>query len=269
LLKRYRESRGLTQDQLADLAGLAVRTVRFLESRHPHRPRPHTQHALVAALGLTRDERLQFAASWDAAFEIRKDPGADITHREVTSGDTLFDGSLPLWNSDRIVIDERRARLIRTTEEVRVSSRDDLSTHVAMVTEFVPGIPVEVSALENCRVRRNWRQDDMQYVEFELKNPVGRGELFLVRYEMTSGLRDVSRPGLVATGFFAPPLVCSLEIDLLRPNPRRRAKYVYQPAPGEEFLELRSVVASERRLNLILRNPVVGAHGIEWLENPT
>jgi transcriptional regulator with XRE-family HTH domain/tetratricopeptide (TPR) repeat protein len=50
-LSRLRRARGLTQTQLADAAGVSVRTVRYLE-RGLHRPHPPTVTLLATALGV-------------------------------------------------------------------------------------------------------------------------------------------------------------------------------------------------------------------------
>src|SRR5437879_6031099 len=57
LLLRARVQAGLTQDQLADRAGLSVRTIRNLERGTGVRPREASARLLADALGLTGDER--------------------------------------------------------------------------------------------------------------------------------------------------------------------------------------------------------------------
>lgn len=56
-LRRFRERSGLTQEELAERAGLSAQGISALERglrRHPH---PPTVRALAAALGLADDER--------------------------------------------------------------------------------------------------------------------------------------------------------------------------------------------------------------------
>jgi transcriptional regulator with XRE-family HTH domain len=57
LLRHYRERVGLTQQELAEKAGLSVQAVSALERGERRRPYPHTVRALGEALGLSAAER--------------------------------------------------------------------------------------------------------------------------------------------------------------------------------------------------------------------
>ncbi|WP_166663909.1 ATP-binding protein [Actinophytocola oryzae] len=56
-LRRLRERAGLTQERLAELAGLSANAVSSLERGTRRRPYPHTRDALYRALGITDAER--------------------------------------------------------------------------------------------------------------------------------------------------------------------------------------------------------------------
>ena len=56
LLRRYRERAGLTQEQLADNAGLTAKAISALERGDRRQPYPHTVHVLAQALHLENDE---------------------------------------------------------------------------------------------------------------------------------------------------------------------------------------------------------------------
>ncbi len=58
-LRRLREERGLTQEQLAERAGLSSNAIAALESGRRQRPYPSTMQALSDALGLSEGERTQ------------------------------------------------------------------------------------------------------------------------------------------------------------------------------------------------------------------
>lgn len=63
VLRRLREAIGLTQEQLAERAGLSAKAVSLLERGERRRPYPHTVTALAEALQLSRDDRERLLAS--------------------------------------------------------------------------------------------------------------------------------------------------------------------------------------------------------------
>ena len=60
LLRRHREAGFLSQEELAERAGMSVRGLRALESGWRRRPYPRTLRGLVAALGLSAAEAAEF-----------------------------------------------------------------------------------------------------------------------------------------------------------------------------------------------------------------
>jgi tetratricopeptide (TPR) repeat protein/transcriptional regulator with XRE-family HTH domain len=63
VLRELRARAGLTQQELAEAAGLGVRTVSYLESGAVSSPQKHTMEALADALGLIGPERARFEAA--------------------------------------------------------------------------------------------------------------------------------------------------------------------------------------------------------------
>lgn len=63
LLRGLREARGLTQEELAERAGLTVHGVSALERGVRRRPYPHTVRSLTEALGATAEERATLLAA--------------------------------------------------------------------------------------------------------------------------------------------------------------------------------------------------------------
>ncbi|MEV4287952.1 helix-turn-helix transcriptional regulator [Nonomuraea bangladeshensis] len=63
LLRRWRERALLTQEQLAEKAGLSVRTIRRLERGDPHRPRTASLRLLSEALDLNTAEHTLLTAT--------------------------------------------------------------------------------------------------------------------------------------------------------------------------------------------------------------
>ncbi len=81
-LRRLREVAGLTQEELAERAGLTAKGISDLERGRRRRPYPHTVRSLADALGLSEEER----GSLFAAVPRRGDaePGAPLADPEPT-----------------------------------------------------------------------------------------------------------------------------------------------------------------------------------------
>jgi tetratricopeptide (TPR) repeat protein/transcriptional regulator with XRE-family HTH domain len=62
-LKRWRQLRSLTHQELADLSGISANSISELERRVTLRPRPSTAKLLAEKLGLTGEDHLRFMAS--------------------------------------------------------------------------------------------------------------------------------------------------------------------------------------------------------------
>lgn len=75
LLKRYRVSAGLTQEQLAELAGLSVRGISDLERGVASRPQRETLAALLEALQLSSRERARMEALAGQRPAVSSDSG--------------------------------------------------------------------------------------------------------------------------------------------------------------------------------------------------
>ena len=63
LLRRYREAASLTQEELAERAGLSARGISDLERGLRRLPRPQTVRMLAAALSLAPADRAAFIAA--------------------------------------------------------------------------------------------------------------------------------------------------------------------------------------------------------------
>ena len=63
VLRRLRESRSLTQEELAERAGLTAKAIGALERGERRRPYPHTVRSLADGLALDDDERSALVAA--------------------------------------------------------------------------------------------------------------------------------------------------------------------------------------------------------------
>ncbi len=84
LLRRLRLARRLTQEALAERAGISARSIGEIERGHGRSPRPHTVRQLAAALELSEDERAEFvgaghALAWAGRAEHGPHEVVDVT----------------------------------------------------------------------------------------------------------------------------------------------------------------------------------------------
>ena len=113
LLRRFRVRAGLTQEALAERAGLGVRTVRRLETGDHTDPRMGTVDALAAALGLTPAERIDLLAAAD-----RHPPATPV--EEPPAGPVPAGPPDPLAEAADRLAYELRARLRREEEQRQI-----------------------------------------------------------------------------------------------------------------------------------------------------
>ncbi|SCG72409.1 ATP-binding protein [Micromonospora rifamycinica] len=97
LVRSHRLAAGLTQADLAQRAGVGVRTIRDLERGRAHRPQRTTAELLAGALGLTGTARAGFLASarGTAAVDPAEPPTAGLPHRPAPTGAARRDLDLP------------------------------------------------------------------------------------------------------------------------------------------------------------------------------
>lgn len=78
MLKRLRDAAGLTQEELAQRAGLTAKAVSALERGERRRPYPHTVRSLSDALGLGEGERASLAAAVPGRSETARAPASGV-----------------------------------------------------------------------------------------------------------------------------------------------------------------------------------------------
>jgi tetratricopeptide (TPR) repeat protein/transcriptional regulator with XRE-family HTH domain len=128
LLRQFRRSVGITQEELAELAGISPRSLRDLEGGRVSRPRRSTVDGLARGLGLAADDRARLlAAAWrpapapDLAAAVPAaragtDPDADSdpggSGTAVADGHRMTPAQLP---ADIMDFTGRQAELARIT----------------------------------------------------------------------------------------------------------------------------------------------------------
>ena len=76
LLRRLRDVAALTQEELAERAGLTAKAIGALERGERRRPYPHTVRALADALALDEAQRAELSAAARSAGLVPAVPGA-------------------------------------------------------------------------------------------------------------------------------------------------------------------------------------------------
>ncbi|HEY0531612.1 MAG TPA: tetratricopeptide repeat protein [Actinoplanes sp.] len=95
-LQRARVAAGVSQEELAERAGLSVRTVRDLERGRTRRPYPRTMRLLVAALGLSEAAAAQLMnLSAASQTDLTKRPSEPVVPRQLPATIGHFVGRVP------------------------------------------------------------------------------------------------------------------------------------------------------------------------------
>ena len=93
VLRRYRLDAGLTQEQLAERAGVSARSIGDMERGGPHLPRLSTMRQVAAALQLPpADRAMFFAAARQATHQPRLRPAAGDVPTNLPAPTTLLIG---------------------------------------------------------------------------------------------------------------------------------------------------------------------------------
>src|SRR5579859_3758669 len=117
LLRRYRTTAGLTQEELAEQTTLSVRTISDLERGVNHRPHAFTVRRLAHALALSDEESSQLAA---AAHQARasesEEPGGHPSGRShLPVQPTPFIGRRHLVRDVTQLLERNDVRLLTLT----------------------------------------------------------------------------------------------------------------------------------------------------------
>ena len=73
-LQRHRRLAGLTQRELAGVAGVSVDTIRAIEGKRQRRPYPGTMRKIAAALAIPIADVIEFADGGNVGEQERETP---------------------------------------------------------------------------------------------------------------------------------------------------------------------------------------------------
>jgi DNA-binding SARP family transcriptional activator/transcriptional regulator with XRE-family HTH domain len=109
LVKRYREDQGVTQRELAAVAGMSVGALRDLEQGRTRSPRWGTLEELAAMLGLGQEQRAELTFAWQLGAGPRR--GRLVPHPCGARIDVL--GPLTAWrDGTRLALGSARQRAV-------------------------------------------------------------------------------------------------------------------------------------------------------------
>jgi transcriptional regulator with XRE-family HTH domain len=111
LVRAHRRRVGLTQEELADRAGLAARTIRNIEASRSHNPRQTTVRRLADVFGLYDVERDRFN---ELAVPVPGPPPAAVTAPAV---DRPESAAVDVINQQRRELDALRSERLKLTIE--------------------------------------------------------------------------------------------------------------------------------------------------------
>jgi transcriptional regulator with XRE-family HTH domain len=281
LLRALRQRATLSQEQLAEIASVHVRTVRGLETGHVLHPRRTTIALLAQALGLDVGAHLGLLAAWDLyepANPARPAPKSGATRIDVIEAFLAEsrNSMRAVALTELVVVGADRRVTRRRTSEVVVALRDGVRTRSVFYDPEDESVDFErfhLSELINCSVER------------ELADPTGRAKLFELSLERTLTLGQTqvlhysadfrgargptanpppSQEDEIA-GFLQSPASYLLEVRFDEHVVPQGCTQIYQARPtGPIQCVAELALTSTNSVHIALLDPRAGGHGIRW-----
>jgi transcriptional regulator with XRE-family HTH domain len=280
-LRTLRRDAGLTQDRLAELSGVNVRTIRGIESGTITRPRLSTIDAVTRAVGLSVSARAQVLEEL-GILDSRTTPydGAVDTPAVLDEVEERLARSRKDFRAiavvERAQIGRSRRVSSRTTEEVLLAQEDGVSRrliHYDPMDDTVRIDAMELGSLDNCRLQsaEAAKTGRGKFFELALDQELSRGDTYITRYSVDfdaaraddepSGIGD----GAELTGFMRPPDLYVLEVHFDPDDVPRQCTQVYQPRPFLRPTPVRRLrLNTDSSCHIALMRPRPGGHGISW-----
>lgn len=286
-LKRRRSEVGLTQQRLADLADLSVRTVRGLENGTVPTPHLSSLARIVAALGLDSTARLDFLSAWGredhsefAAIEsiyAEHRPGVNGLRAAVRARAASLD-SLALLS--RVVVGPGRRIQSRDREVVVIARVDGVAGQID-ISEPTSNLRldlIDIDQVDACRVLRARTLPHLGVKVFDLDfgKTLSRGDTHSFRYridyrratEAIARSVDAGEPlcvDLTGDGFYRTVPIYSLRVQFDPHDVPKRCVRIYRARPGAEITELERIpVSAWSAVQLNIQDAKPGNHGLRW-----
>ncbi len=280
-LRTLRSSARLTQEQLAELAGLHERTVRGLETGRILAPRRSTLDLLARALGLDVRRHTTLLAAWGqhdlSPVDGRHPPLTRETYSEIEDFLALSARqTMAVSVSETVEIGPDRRPLRRRTQEVIIALEDGATTRSLFFDPEDPTVDVarlHVDDLENASVLREWMDESgsSKLFQISLGRRLAVGETHILRYAVNSAqarrASAIRMPdsGREIGGFLRSPALYLLEVRFDPTMLPRSCDQVYQPRPlAPAQVTARLQVNNCHAAHIALINPKPGGHGVAW-----
>lgn len=279
LLRQRRRAAGLSQQELAAVAGVSVRTVRNLErGNHSSRPFPATIAALGDALRLSLEDRSAVLDSWNAASNSKGFADLDVRLAVIidalrASGVANHADYRVLHRTRRITIGPDRTILWQTEEQLVVADTDGVQRLFMLIPSDAAFDPADLtfSAICSCGLRQRLVQDVL-VVEIDLGRALRAGEQQFMSFRadthrpepLTSGRGRALQPQeLVTSGFRGGVKSLVIHVQFDGPTPSRAWTLArLPPSAVEERTDVR--LDGWNGLTMAGQDLPPGTYGLRW-----
>lgn len=283
LLRDARRRARLTQEELAEASGLAVRTVRALESEPAGTPRRSSVWQICAALELEFADRDELLALYGLAPEP-----ADVQfpytrrHARPNALDAVTSDArarLEVVSVSTIASVGPRRTVLEEVEERVVTARVDGVDRSPAFWDPNPcpgtvGLDdLVVTGLFGCSVGAMTQVAVAGVFLFELvfPRPLRRGQSWSYAYRLRYRERaEQSRPGFGTASGFAGKIVTD-KLDVITIGAcfdagqlPRECWQIFRHRPGDPAEDVRRLTVDNGESQLVIRNPRRGSHGVRW-----
>lgn len=279
-LRAFRRAAQITQEQLADRAGLSARTVRNLEVGAIDGPRRHTLDRVVAGLHLDLGPREEFLAAWGVIDEPTQADITGLLHGSASVDDLIEvmagrGGPLTVSECCRVGADRRRSWCEIT--DVYQAWADDVD-RVAVVVGPNPYLDLDrlrLTDLRTCQLgpRRVMGEPPVVAFEIEFGRSLRRGETHLYGYRIDySDAWNTPTEGIPTDwlsnnlrGFRRVIGSYTVQVQFDATALPHRVRHVYATAADgrrRTVAELRMDHTHAGHVAVV--SPRAGVHGIEW-----
>jgi transcriptional regulator with XRE-family HTH domain len=272
-LLECRAARGLTQEALAHLAKVAVRTVRGIETGRIQSPRADTLARLATALNLSAGQREQFLASWgrQRPAPFRRDIWgegdlAERIYRQHRSMKHLYIGcAVTVGPTGKVEYRDNLDVILATWRRI------DRKYVVLVPSEGYDQWKVDFENLDGCHIGSSRAAvTNARVVELVLDSPLEAGDTCVLsdrmRYTRANHADRRADPSEVAAvGLASPTDLLVLQVQFAPTRQPRLCEQIFwrrtdsEPEPVAELN-----LSPSAQVHVAIPSPQAGLHGIRW-----